>query len=379
MCNEMKGSKVSDHRAPHLAAIDPAHGQKYASPSRLPQPAAPCDRLFRGYLTFVGLPRDRVQSKHNRGMALLVVLAVVALLTALLTELAFSTLVDLRLTETFRDSTRAYYLAKGGITAGRMILQEDSNSYDSFDELWSQGVTNYPVADGAVSVRIIDQDGKLGINALVQENTPNTLMVDRFYRLFVALNLDNLGNPAELTANLIDWLDSGDTPYQVIRTDGVDIPVAGAEDSYYKGLSQPYPVKNGRLDTLDELALIKGFTPEVLRRILPHVALHDRTAVNINTASGAVLRSLDPLIDAEVAETLIVYRQETPIERLEQLESVLSVGAYSALKSLGNIGSLGVQSSRYRIESKAVINDGQRRLQAEVDKQGNRLLFLKVN
>jgi len=47
---------VSDHMAPHLAAIGPAHVQKYASPSRLPQPAAPCDRLFRGYLTFVGCP-----------------------------------------------------------------------------------------------------------------------------------------------------------------------------------------------------------------------------------------------------------------------------------------------------------------------------------
>jgi general secretion pathway protein K len=318
-------------------------------------------------------------NKHNRGMALLVVLAVVALLTALLTELAFSTLVDLRLTETFRDTTRAYYLAKGGITAGRMILREDRNSYDGFDELWSQGVINYPVADGTVSVSILDQDGKLGINALVQENTPNTLMVDRFYRLFVALDLDNIGNPAELTANLIDWLDSGDTPYQVIRTDGVNIPVAGAESSYYRSLPQPYPVKNGRLDTLDELKLIKGFTPDVLRRILPHVGLHDHPAININTAGGAVLRSLDPLIDARVAETLITYRQETPIERLEQLESVLPAGGYSALKSLANLGSLSVQSSHYRIEAEAVINDGRRRLQAEVNKQGNRLLFLKVN
>jgi general secretion pathway protein K len=360
----MKEAKVSDHRAPHLAAIDPAHGQKYASPSRLSQPAAPCGRL---------------QSKNNRGMALLVVLVIVALLTSLLTELAFSALVDLRLTETFRDSTRAYYLAKGGITAGRMILQEDRNGYDGFDELWSQGVTNYPVGDGAVSVRILDQDGKLGINALVNENTPSTVMVDRFYRLFVALKLHDLGDPAELTGNLIDWLDSGDAPYQIIRTDGVNTPVAGAESSYYRSLPQPYPVKNGHLDTLDELKLVKGFTPDVLRRILPHVGLHDQQAVNINTASGAVLRSLDPQIDAKVAETLIAYRQETPIERLEQLEPVLPAGGYSALKSLANLGLLSVQSSRYRIEAEAVINDGRRRLQAEVNKQGNRLLFLKVN
>jgi general secretion pathway protein K len=317
--------------------------------------------------------------KSNRGMALLVVLAVIALLTSLLTELAFSTLVDLRLTETFRDSTRAYYLARGGITAGRMILQEDQNNYDGLDELWNQGVSNYPVGDGAVTVHIIDQDGRLGIGALVNGNTPSTLMVDRFYRLFVALELDDISDPAELTANLIDWLDSGDAPYQRIRTDGADIPVAGAEISYYQGLPQPYPIKNGRLETLDELTLIKGFTPEVLRRVLPHLGLHDHTAVNINTAGEDVLRSLDPQIDAAVAEALINYRQETPIERLEQLEDVLPAGSYSALKSLGNLGQLGVRSSSYRIEAEALVNDGRRRLQAEVDKQDNRLLFLKVN
>lgn len=317
--------------------------------------------------------------KSNRGMALLVVLAIIAMLTSLLTELAFSTLVDLRLTETFRDTTRAYYLAKGGITAGRMILQEDRNQYDSLEELWSQGVVNYPVHEGSVTVRIIDQDGKLAINALVSGNTPNTLMVDRFYRLFVALELDNLADPAELTANLIDWLDSGNNPYAQILTDGVSISVSGAEAAYYQELSPPYPIKNGRLDTLDELALIKGFTPEVLRLVLPHVGLHDLVAVNINTASAAVLRSLDPLLDAKVVETLLKYRQEKPIVGLGQLEGVLPPGAYSALKSLSNLEQLGVQSKRYRIEAEAEINDGRRRLQAEVDKQGNRLLLLKVN
>lgn len=319
------------------------------------------------------------KSKNNRGMALLVVLVVIALLTSLLTELSFSTLVDLRLTETFRDTTRAYYLAKGGINAGRMIIQDDRNSYDGFDELWKLGVINYPVGDGAVTVRIDDQDGKLGINALVSGNTPKTMMVDRFYRLFTALDIDDLEDPAELTAALVDWLDSGDAPYQTILTDGAELPVAGAEGPYYKGLSQPYPVKNGRLETLEELSLIKGFTPEVLRRVLPHVAVHEQTMVNINTASAEVLMALDYEIDNGVVEDLIKYRRETPIERLEQIEEVIPTVAYSALKTLGNLNHLGTQSRRYRIEADAVVNDGRRRLLAEVDKQGNQLLFFKVN
>ena len=48
-----------------------------------------------------------MSKRRQRGMALLLVLVVVALLTSLLTDLAYSTLVDMRLTETFRDSTRA--------------------------------------------------------------------------------------------------------------------------------------------------------------------------------------------------------------------------------------------------------------------------------
>ena len=318
-------------------------------------------------------------SRQNRGMALLIVLVIIALLSTLLTELAFSTLVDLRLTETFRDTTRAYYLAKGGVNAGRMIIQEDRNGYDSLDEPWSQGVVNYPVGEGAISVRITDQNGKLGINAMVNRDTPSALMIDRFYRLMLALEIDKWGDPAELTAALIDWIDEGESPYPMILTEGLDIPVAGAEATYYQSLTQPYLVKNGRVETLEELALIKGFTPEILRRVLPHVALHEEVKVNINTASSAVLMSLDPEIDEDVADILIDYRKEAPIKRLEQLEEVLPEAAYIALKTLGNLEQLDLRSNFYQIEADAVVNDGRRRLVAQVNKKNNKLTFFKVD
>jgi general secretion pathway protein K len=318
-------------------------------------------------------------SRQNRGMALLIVLVIIALLSTLLTELAFSTLVDLRLTETFRDTTRAYYLAKGGVNAGRMIIQEDRNGYDSLDEPWSQGVVNYPVGEGAITVRITDQNGKLGINAMVNRDTPSALMIDRFYRLMLALEIDKWGDPAELTAALIDWIDEGESPYPMILTEGLDIPVAGAEATYYQSLTQPYLVKNGRVETLEELALIKGFTPEILRRVLPHVALHEEVKVNINTASSTVLMSLDPEIDEDVADILIGYRKEAPIKRLEQLEEVLPEAAYIALKTLGNLEQLDLRSNFYQIEADAVVNDGRRRLVAQVNKKNNKLTFFKVD
>jgi len=317
--------------------------------------------------------------QKNRGMALLLVLVVVALMTALLTDLSFSTMVDMRLTETFRDSTRAYYLAKGGINAGRMILQADENRYDSRDEPWSKGVINYPVGEGSVTVLIDDMGGKLDINRMVIGSNPQAIQVDRFYRMLVAREIDSLADPAELTAALIDWLDTGDQPYREIRTDGQSLPVSGAEDVYYQSLSQPYHCKNGPLETLQELTLIKGFTPQIVRQISPDLTVNGSVAVNINTASAEVLMSLDLQISRTTAEDIIGYRQEQPIKDISQLEKVLPADDYVVLKTLANLDQLGTTSQTYRIESSAMVNDGSRRLMADVDKRGNKLLFFKVN
>jgi general secretion pathway protein K len=312
-------------------------------------------------------------------MALLLVLVVVALLTAMLTDLAFSTLVDMRLTETFRDSTRAYYLAKGGINAGRMILQVDDNNYDSLNEPWSKGVINYPVAAGSVTVQIEDLDGRLAINGMVRDNNPQVIMIDRFYRFLVAMQLEDQADPAELTAALIDWLDAGDQPYTAIHTDGLNIPVGGAEELYYRSLPQPYGSKNGPLETLQELTMVKGFTPEIVKRISPYLAVNETVQVNINTASAEVLMSLDLLIDRDIAQQIIDYRETEPIRNITQLEDVLEPQSYAVLKTLANLKQLGTTSRGYRIESSALVNDGTRRLTAEIDKQGNKLLFFKVN
>ena len=312
-------------------------------------------------------------------MALLLVLVIVALLTSLLTELSFSTMVDMHLTETFRDSTRAYYLAKGGVNAGRMILQADNNNYDSLDETWSNGVINYPVGEGSVTILIEDLDGKLDINGMVVGNNPQAIVTDRFYRLLVAIGLDKLADPAELTAALIDWMDTGDDPYTEIHTDGQSLPVSGAEDIYYQSLSQPYRCKNGPLETLQELSLVKGFTPEIVKRVSPHLAVNGTLAININTASAEVLMSLDLQISRDTAEAIIDYRQTEPVKSVAQLETILAPEDYVVLKTLANIGQLGTKSHTYRVESYAMVNDGSRRLMAEIDKRNNKLLFFKVN
>lgn len=315
---------------------------------------------------------------NEKGMVLLLVLLIVALLSSMLLELAFSTLVDMRLTETYRDSTRSYYLAEGGIAAGRMLINEDQNAYDSRDETWAQGITSYPVGEGVLTVTIEDLDGRLPLNTLVNDNNPQTVMVDRFYRLLVALELDD-ADPAELTAAVIDWLDSGDDPYETIKTDGVDQSVTGAENNYYQRLPNSYSCKNGLFESVDELALVKGFTEDILKQLREHVCVNGDIMVNINTATAEVLTALYADLDESTIESIISQRNGSPISSLSDLEDVLSIEAYSVLKSLASQKILGLYSSYYRINSEAVVNDGRRRVTAEIYKRDNSQLYFKVD
>src|SRR5262249_3878374 len=63
-----------------------------------------------------------------------------------------------------------------------------------------------------------------------------------------------LPNMTEDVANsILDWLDPDDDPRE-----------NGAESETYSGMSPPYRAKNGPLDSVEELLLVKGVTPQLL-------------------------------------------------------------------------------------------------------------------
>ena len=158
--------------------------------------------------------------QQESGMALLLVVVVIALLASLLSEFAFSTLVDLRLTETFRDRTGAYYLARGGVEAGRIMLREDRNEYDHPSEFWGQGVPSYPAGEGTVGIEIEDLTGRLNLNSIVDSKGNKQVSYHRFVALCEeVLNLST-GEADELAAALGDWLNA-------------DPGFTSADDSYY--------------------------------------------------------------------------------------------------------------------------------------------------
>jgi type II secretory pathway component PulK len=98
---------------------------------------------------------------------------------------------------------------------------------------------------------VIDEGGKLNVNALIQIDPTGQV-------LYAALmKLPNM--TGDIAAAIVDWVDSDDNPFQPADGGG-----SGAESSYYTSLQPGYAAKNGPLNSLDELLLVRGVTPDLL-------------------------------------------------------------------------------------------------------------------
>lgn len=217
--------------------------------------------------------------KGAAGAALVLAMLLAALASSIVAGLLWHQQLWLRQYDFQRDQSQAQSLARSGIDWARLILQEDarSNSIDHFGEQWAIRLPLTPLDNGEIGGEITDQQGLFNLNALVKGGTAQADALARYGRLLALLNL-----PASLAPALVDWLDANV---------GVT-PGGGVEDGYYVALTPPRLAANRPLVTPDELALVAGYTPEVLARLRPFVTAlppSASSAVNVNTAPPEIL------------------------------------------------------------------------------------------
>lgn len=247
-------------------------------------------------------------------MALVLALAVIALLVSLVVDFSYTMMVDLTLAANLRDGQKAFYVARSGVELAKHLLQEDDPAFDALDEDWAL-LPEHPgflAADdeGKFKVTIEDEAAKIPINKLItgdKEKKVDLVVREQIERLFELLELD-----PELIDPIIDWLDPDNNPQPF-----------GAEDAYYQSLPSPYPCKNGPLDAIEELLLVKGMTKEILygteekKGLIHFLTLYSDGKVNINTASVEVLQSLSDKIDNVTAQAIVDYRQKNPFQEIK--------------------------------------------------------------
>ena len=282
---------------------------------------------------------------HNeKGVALVVTLAIVAILLAVALQLGKFTGDSVMSTLVEKDQFQADQLALSGINLAGMILVEDAakSNVDTVQEAWadpdklSQAVNKLKLEKDTLTIKITDELSKIQVNALLLEFPGNQLSLaqSRIWENFLRLRFLNdkavdKRDPAEIINSAKDWMDSKD--------DDATSGISGAESDYYLGLDPPYVCANGPFNHIDELLNVKGVSKDLLKtEILDQI--HEQVEelklsdifttyglerektenganwysgrVNINTAGLYVLAGLLPGGMEELAQDLADYREQ---------------------------------------------------------------------
>lgn len=248
----------------------------------------------------------RSLSRHRQsGSVLIVTLWTITLLTILVTALASQTRLSARVAffhqqdlQDWADLLAAVNQAEMEVVLERQPrpLQgvDDAEELDDnpFYRFNGQELTlYYPQAEG-IKVRIQDHAGKINIREI---------SLERLRRLLEKrLGQDASEQIEDLLAAWSDWRDLNDLA-------GPN----GAERDYYESLDPPYQPRNGNLETVEELLLIRGFA-DVFGDVDLDAAFTlygDGELINLNTATVEAMRLL-PGLDDELIAQILAFRAE---------------------------------------------------------------------
>jgi general secretion pathway protein K len=268
---------------------------------------------------------------RNRGVALITAMLITALAGLVAANLAWDNALDVRRTMVLLYHEQAVQVALGAENYAAKLLAQDlqDSETDHLGEIWATDLPGFPIDGGEVFGVIEDLQGRFNVNNLInEEGQVEEESLERFRRLLTALDLD-----PRLAGVASDWIDSN------IDASFPD----GAEDSIYTGVLPPYRSANRSLTSASEFAALDGMDRKSFLILRPHVtALPGRTNINANTATAAVLQSLDENMAAADVERLMTERETAGFADIQT--------AFSSLVTADVLNTLDESTSYFRLK-----------------------------
>ncbi|MDG1922650.1 MAG: type II secretion system minor pseudopilin GspK [Glaciecola sp.] len=254
---------------------------------------------------------------QQRGMALLIVLFIVALVSVLATEMGSRLQLQVQRASNIKDNNQAYWYSIGAEAYAMIAIKnlyelDDGNIH--LDQPWAQPLV-YPIENGQITATITDSQACFNINALAQppssSNTGDrntTPAMDAFSALVRKITNGDTYTADIVRDSLVDYLDDNTSarPY-------------GAEDDTYLGLRYPHLSANTLLTEVSELRLVNGVNVEWFADLLQYVCVlpqNQNLVININTLTedDDILLSAVTGLSVSDAQSLIESRPERGYE-----------------------------------------------------------------
>ncbi len=322
--------------------------------------------------------RRRRGRRRQRGVALILVLSTLTVLTVMLTEFQDETSAELGSALTTRDAVRAEYAAKSAVNLSRLFIASEPTVRKAAGPLsmlmgnvqipvWEytdlvlgafgdeegamafQGLSGLNLAEGrnlgmegaGFRVQVIDEDSKINFNVgarpdsfsriRMAQQIASMIAPPQYNELFERLDDDGkLKDRSTVCSAIVDWVDSDQTMEPC--EDQAQKQATAAEDTYYQFLDPPYRRKNAAFDSLEELHLVRGVDDVFWRTFVEpdpedpakrNVTVWGQGGVNVNTANAQTLLALVCQADPAAAICVDIEQQAKFLSGLSLVKAMM--------------------------------------------------------
>jgi general secretion pathway protein K len=297
----------------------------------------------------IALRRAR-RRRRERGIALVMVMGAIAILTVMLAEFQDETSAELAAATAQRDGIQAEYVARSSLNLARLLIASEPSMRKAIAPLFALmkrnppqlplwefsdrilGAFNDPDAtadfartmnvdpnqgknlglpQGRWEMSIIDEDSKINMNLGAANDIAHIRLAKEIMGLVAPMQYDSIFNQSDgvgqfndryqTCAGIIDWADVDEQGFNCDMTQMTAASSAGIEDNYYALGPKPYRRKNAPYDSLDELHMVRGVSDDFWATFIDPkpedptkrvVTVWGQGAVNVNTANAQTLLAL---------------------------------------------------------------------------------------
>jgi general secretion pathway protein K len=210
--------------------------------------------------------KTTVNNNNSRsGIALVLVMLTIIVLSAIVGALAISMNTEVRLARNTTYNDQLEWMGRSGMEVARYALANkcpDQTQIDALNQCWAGGTSpcsnsdfeclihkTIPLGAGTIYVDIKDMERKWDINVVAMPRNPQKEILQK---ALAEIGVTDAEQSSTIIDSILDWMNASESS-----------GFSGAKSDYYLHLNPPYYCKNGQIDDITELLLVKGVTPEI--------------------------------------------------------------------------------------------------------------------
>ena len=271
------------------------------------------------------------ESDRQRGVAMILVMAAIAILTLFSLEFTYTSRVAVRTATYVEAEVEAHLHARAAVELAALVI----GSTDIIEQIIAKYATmmggrrpsintaNYAcefvnafckgemtlmglqlvnleghqavgLKRGSCGCQSMDDDGRININRVTDLNVKQAVF-DTLYKVLerneAVTQIGELDKDmAQLALNIIDWADKDSVKTDIEPTTRKLLEGAGAEGANM--VKHSYKTKDAPFDTTEEVRLIDGMTDKMWCKLKDQLTVYNTDKLNVNTAPIEVIKAL---------------------------------------------------------------------------------------